>query len=542
MKTAFVFPGQGSQKVGMLQDLYNAYPIVKQRFEEADEALGYSISKLCFEGPDTELVKTANTQPAILTASVACYEILKEQGFTPDIVGGHSLGEYSALVAAGVLNFKDAVYVVHKRGEYMQEAVPLGKGAMAAILALPREQVVEICEEVNASVGSVQAVNFNCPGQIVIAGETAAVETAAEKMKEAGAKRAVMLPVSAPFHSRLMEPAALRLKEELDKIQVSDAQIPVVANVTGKILTNANDIKESLVTQAANPVLWEDCVAEMVNFGVTRFVEVGPGKVLTGFTKKINKDMELANVEDIASLEKTLGASRGIGRAVAINLAQSGADVVVNYSGSEGAAQETVEAVQALGRKAIKIKANVANADEVASMVEEAHKEFGHIDILVNNAGITRDGLLMRMKDEDFDAVIDINLKGVYLVTKAVSKIMMKQRSGHIINMTSVVGVIGNAGQTNYAASKAGVIGFTKSCAKELASRGITVNAIAPGFINTDMTDVLPEKVKEAMVTQIPLGRMADAEEVATVATFLASDFANYITGQVINVDGGMVM
>lgn len=234
------------------------------------------------------------------------------------------------------------------------------------------------------------------------------------------------------------------------------------------------------------------------------------------------------------------GASRGIGRAVAINLAQSGADVVVNYSGSEGAAQETVEAVQALGRKAIKIKANVANA--VASMVEEAHKEFGHIDILVNNAGITRDGLLMRMKDEDFDAVIDINLKGVYLVTKAVSKIMMKQRSGHIINMTSVVGVIGNAGQTNYAASKAGVIGFTKSCAKELASRGITVNAIAPGFINTDMTDVLPEKVKEAMVTQIPLGRMADAEEVATVATFLASDFANYITGQVINVDGGMVM
>ena len=302
MKTAFVFPGQGSQKVGMLQDLYNAYPIVKQRFEEADEALGYSISKLCFEGPDTELVKTANTQPAILTASVACYEVLKEQGFTPDIVGGHSLGEYSALVAAGVLNFKDAVYVVHKRGEYMQEAVPLGEGAMAAILALPREQVVAICE----------AVNFNCPGQIVIAGETAAVESAAEKMKEAGAKRAVMLPVSAPFHSRLMEPAALRLKEELDKIQVSDAQIPVVANVTGKILTNANEIKESLVTQAANPVLWEDCVAEMVNFGVTRFVEVGPGKVLTGFTKKINKDMELANVEDIASLEKTLEFLKGV--------------------------------------------------------------------------------------------------------------------------------------------------------------------------------------------------------------------------------------
>ena len=311
MKTAFVFPGQGSQKVGMLKDLYEAYPIVRERFAQADEALGYSISQLCFEGPDTELVKTANTQPAILTASVACYEILKEKGFTPDIVGGHSLGEYSALVAAGVLEFKDAVYVVHKRGEYMQEAVPLGKGAMAAILALPREEVVRICGEVNDTVGSVQAVNFNCPGQIVIAGATKAVEVAAEKMKEAGAKRAVMLPVSAPFHSRLMEPAAKRLQEELDKIEVKDAQIPVVANISGEILKDGATIKEALVTQAAAPVLWEDCVATMVDFGVTRFVEVGPGKVLTGFTKKINKAMELANVEDEASLAAAIAFLQG---------------------------------------------------------------------------------------------------------------------------------------------------------------------------------------------------------------------------------------
>ena len=311
MKTAFVFPGQGSQKVGMLKDLYEAYPIVRERFAQADEALGYSISQLCFEGPDTELVKTANTQPAILTASVACYEVLKEKGFTPDIVGGHSLGEYSALVAAGVLDFKDAVYVVHKRGEYMQEAVPLGEGAMAAILALPREEVVRICAEVNDTVGSVQAVNFNCPGQIVIAGATKAVEVAAEKMKEAGAKRAVMLPVSAPFHSRLMEPAAKRLQEELDKIEVKDAQIPVVANITGEILKDGATIKEALVTQAAAPVLWEDCVATMVDFGVTRFVEVGPGKVLTGFTKKINKAMELANVEDEASLAAAIAFLQG---------------------------------------------------------------------------------------------------------------------------------------------------------------------------------------------------------------------------------------
>ena len=312
MKTAFVFPGQGSQKVGMMQDLYNAYPIVKQRFEEADEALGYSITKLCFEGPDTELVKTANTQPAILTASVACYEVLKEKGYTPDIVGGHSLGEYSALVAAGVLDFKDAVYLVHKRGQYMQEAVPLGEGSMAAILALPRENVIAICAEVDATVGSVQAVNFNCPGQIVIAGATKAVEIAAEKMKDAGAKRAVILPVSAPFHSRLMEPAALRLEEELNTITIHDAQIPVVANVTASILTKGADIKKSLVVQAAHPVLWEDCVMQMVNYGVEAFVEVGPGKVLTGFTKKINKAMQLSNVEDIASLDKTLEFLEGV--------------------------------------------------------------------------------------------------------------------------------------------------------------------------------------------------------------------------------------
>lgn len=236
------------------------------------------------------------------------------------------------------------------------------------------------------------------------------------------------------------------------------------------------------------------------------------------------------------------GASRGIGKAIALAMAEAGADIIVNYSGSEAAAQETVEAVEKLGRKAIKIKANVADADDVAAMVKEAHETFGHIDVLVNNAGITRDGLLMRMKVSDWDDVMSINLKGTFLVTKAVSKIMMKQRSGHIINLSSVVGEIGNGGQANYAASKAGVIGFTKSCAKELASRGITVNAIAPGFIHTDMTGVLPENVKEGMVKEIPLGRMAEPKEVAYAALFLASDFASYITGQVINVDGGMVM
>ena len=236
------------------------------------------------------------------------------------------------------------------------------------------------------------------------------------------------------------------------------------------------------------------------------------------------------------------GASRGIGQATAIELAKAGADVVVNFIGNEAVAQETVEKIEALGRKAIKIKANVGDADDVQAMVDEAIATFGHIDILVNNAGITRDGLLIRMKDSDWDEVLNISLKGVYLVTKAVAKLMVKQRAGRIINMTSVSGVTGNVGQANYAAAKAGVIGFTKTCAKELAARGITVNAVAPGFIETAMTDVLPEKIKEGIAATVPLGRMGQPEEIAGVVTFLASDFASYITGQVLNVDGGMVM
>ena len=236
------------------------------------------------------------------------------------------------------------------------------------------------------------------------------------------------------------------------------------------------------------------------------------------------------------------GASRGIGQATAIELAKAGADVVVNFIGNEAVEQETVEKIEALGRKAIKIKANVGDADDVQAMVDEAIATFGHIDILVNNAGITRDGLLIRMKDSDWDEVLNINLKGVYLVTKAVAKLMVKQRAGRIINMTSVSGVTGNVGQANYAAAKAGVIGFTKTCAKELAARGITVNAVAPGFIETAMTDVLPEKIKEGIAATVPFGRMGQPEEIASVVTFLASDFASYITGQVLNVDGGMVM
>jgi len=236
------------------------------------------------------------------------------------------------------------------------------------------------------------------------------------------------------------------------------------------------------------------------------------------------------------------GASRGIGRAIALDLAMNGANVVVNYSGSEAAANEVVEEIKAMGRESFLYRCNVSDADMVQAMMNETMEQFGKIDILVNNAGITRDTLLMRMKEEDFDAVLDTNLKGVFLCTKAVTRQMMKQRSGRIINISSIVGICGNLGQANYVAAKAGVIGLTKSTALELAARGITCNAIAPGFIQTDMTDELPEEVKQQMLARIPLARFGNPEDIAKTVSFLASDEAAYITGQTIQVDGGMVL
>ncbi|MFZ5943780.1 MAG: 3-oxoacyl-[acyl-carrier-protein] reductase [Bacillota bacterium] len=236
------------------------------------------------------------------------------------------------------------------------------------------------------------------------------------------------------------------------------------------------------------------------------------------------------------------GASRGIGRAAALELARRGAKVAVNYMGSEDKAQEVVTEIAALGGEAIAVKGNVASSEEVAEMIKIIEQKFGGISILINNAGITRDGLLMRMKEEDWDQVIDTNLKGVYHCTKAVIRGMMKQKKGKIINITSIVGLTGNAGQSNYAAAKSGVIGFTKSMAQELASRGIQVNAIAPGFITTDMTDKLSDEVKEQLLARIPLQRFGKTEDVAGAVAFLASSLADYITGQIIAVDGGMVM
>ena len=410
-KVAFIFPGQGSQSVGMCKDLYENYACARRTFEEADEALGFSISKLCFEGPEDQLRLTFNTQPAILTASVACARVLAENGVTCEIAAGHSLGEYSALVQAEALDFADAVRIVRKRGQFMQEAVPVGEGSMAAVLGMDSDKIVEICRSVEAECGeAVQAVNFNCPGQVVIAGAVGAVDKALVALKEAGAKRAVLLPVSAPFHSTLLQPASDRLAEVFKTITFHDAKIPVMANVNAEEVTKAEVIKESLIRQAAMPVLWETGVRKMIAGGVDTFVEVGPGKVLCGFNKKIDKSVTSLNVEDEASLANVkmllegkvalvTGASRGIGKAIALLLAENGADVAVNFAGSTAAAEAVAAEIEKMGRKAILVQGDVSQTEVCAEMVDKVVKELGRIDILVNNAGITRDTLLLRMKD-----------------------------------------------------------------------------------------------------------------------------------------------
>jgi len=304
-KVAFVFPGQASQYAGMGKELAEKYPAARAVFDEADKALGISVSKLCFEGTEDELKLTANTQPCILTVSVAAYRVLADKGITPDYVAGHSLGEYAALVAAGSLKFADAVKLVHKRGAYMQDAVPAGQGAMAAIMGLSPTVVLGVCKR--AAEGEICApANLNSSEQTVISGHAGAVKRAVEIASQSGAKRAVILTVSAPFHSALMMPAQEKLEKDLKAIPFSELQVPLVTNVDADTIRSGEEARSALVRQVSMPVRWEESMRMLLDEGVNTFVEVGPGRVLTGLMRQIERSVASLNVEDEKSLQATI--------------------------------------------------------------------------------------------------------------------------------------------------------------------------------------------------------------------------------------------
>jgi [acyl-carrier-protein] S-malonyltransferase len=305
-KIAFVFPGQGSQSVGMGLDLYQSHAGAKAWFDRADAALGFKLSDLIFEGPEQELKITYHTQPALLTTSIACLEAFKAAGIQPDYVAGHSLGEYSALVAAGVLGFEDAVRTVRARGEFMEQAVPGGLGAMAAVLGAEREALAELCTAVSRDVGVVELANVNCPGQIVVSGSREGVAAIVERGKDAGAKRVIPLEVSGPFHSSLMKPASERLSEVLAAMPMSEAAVPVVANVTARPVSQPDEIRRLLVEQVYSPVLWEDTVAWLIGQGVDTFIELGSGSVLAGLVKKVDRSVKAVSIGSQEVLDKFL--------------------------------------------------------------------------------------------------------------------------------------------------------------------------------------------------------------------------------------------
>jgi [acyl-carrier-protein] S-malonyltransferase len=304
-KIAFLFPGQASQYPGMGRDLAEHFPESRAVFDEADAELGFKLFELCCTGSEEALKQTENTQPAILTVSIAAYRALEKRGIVPDFAAGHSLGEYSAVVAAGGLDFPEAVKIARRRGKYMQEAVPSGEGAMAAILGLPPAEVAEICKKA-ADNDVVSPANLNSPEQTVISGSAAAVKRAVEIASQSGAKRAVMLPVSAPFHCAMMAPAQKRLEADLRAAKFNDLKFPVITNVDAEAITTGDEARDALIRQVTQPVRWLDSIHEMLEAGVTVFVEVGPGKVLTGLLRQIDRSIRTCNVEDAASLEAAL--------------------------------------------------------------------------------------------------------------------------------------------------------------------------------------------------------------------------------------------
>ena len=531
---AFIFPGQGSQAVGMGRDLAAAFSAAREVFQEVDETLKQKLSRLMFEGPGEELTLTENTQPALMAHSLAVLRVLeKEGGFTlrqkAVVVAGHSLGEYSALAAAGSFSIADAARLLKLRGQAMQKAVPAGEGAMAALLGAEMAQAEAICAEAAPVPDSetarerevIEPANDNGAGQIVVSGHRGAVERAVASPPSKGVRRAMLLPVSAPFHCALMAPAADAMAEALENTPPRAPIVPLIANVSAAKATDPAEIRDLLVRQVTAMVRWRECVNAMVELGVDSFVELGAGKVLSGLIRRIAPDAATA-----------VGGHAGGNRSRAEEPAEcpcSGWTARRRWSPAPRAASARRSRARCMPRAPSwrcpargatrstrwprnwasgpsSARPTCATPTEPDALVEAAEQAAGPLAILVNNAGMTRDMLALRMSDADWQAVLDVDLSAPFRLARAALRGMLRRRAGRIINISSIVGATGNAGQANYAAAKAGLVGMTKALAQEVASRGITVNAVAPGFVTTPMTDRLSEQQRTKLTECDPAG------------------------------------
>ena len=479
---AFVFPGQGSQAVGMGRELAAAFAAAREVFGEVDEVLKQKLSKLMFEGPAEELTLTENTQPALMAMSLAVLRVIEQEGGfrledKATLVAGHSLGEYSALAAAGSFTLAETAKLLRLRGAAMQRAVPPGEGAMAALLPAELEAAQSICADAAILVHEdgreerqvVEVANDNGGGQVVISGHSAAVERAVALAKERGVRRAMLLPVSAPFHCALMAPAADAMRDALGNAQLQPPVVPLVANVTAERATEPAEIRDLLVRQVTGMVRWRESVLACIAMGVDSFVELGAGKVLSGLVRRINPDVAAMAAShaggDRNRAEGALmfrldgktalvtGASGGIGAAIARALHAQGAKVALS-----GTRADALEALATeLGEGAAVCPADLRDPAAADSLLAAAEAAIGPLHILVNNAGLTRDGLAMRMKDEDWATVLDIDLSAPFRLARAALRGMLRRRAGRIIAISSIVGATGNPGQANYAAAKAGL-------------------------------------------------------------------------------------